>query len=77
MLEILKMLYDEVKSQDASRPVSYAMNPHFKRDSRIDLTKIKDIQKFVDEEDDIEIYDCDERVTRICRIGEIVRYNFM
>ncbi|MFR8336925.1 MAG: glycoside hydrolase family 2 TIM barrel-domain containing protein [Eisenbergiella massiliensis] len=72
MLAILKMLKDYVLTMDATRPVTYAMNPHFKRESNVDLSQIKDIQKFVDEADDTEIYDVRERVERICRIGEIV-----
>ena len=72
MLAILKMLKDYVLTMDATRPVTYAMNPHFKRESNVELSQIKDIQKFVDEADDTEIYDVRERVERICRIGEIV-----
>lgn len=72
MLEILKMLTSRVRELDASRPVTYAMNPHFKRESNIDLSKIKDIQKFVDEADDTEIYDAEERVERIAAIAEYV-----
>ncbi|MDO4338697.1 MAG: glycoside hydrolase family 2 TIM barrel-domain containing protein [Eubacteriales bacterium] len=71
MLKILKMLKDHVRTMD-SRPVTYAMNPHFKRESNVDLSKITDIQKFVDEADDTEIYDREERVKRIKKIAEIV-----
>lgn len=72
MLAILKQLYDKVRSLDSSRPITYAMNPHFKRESNVDLSKIKDIQQFVDEVSDTEIYDAKERVSRIAKIAEIV-----
>lgn len=72
MLSILKMLTDYVRTLDGTRPVTYAMNPHFKRESQVDLSKIEDIQKFVDEIDDTEIYDVDEKVERIARIAEYV-----
>ena len=36
------------------------------------LSKIKDIQQFVDEVNDTEIYDAKERVSRIAKIAEIV-----
>ena len=72
MLSILKMLKEHVVSLDDIRPVTYAMNPHFKRESDIDVSKIEDIQNFVDEADDTEIYDMEERIERIAAIGEIV-----
>lgn len=72
MLAILKQLFDKVRSLDSSRPITYAMNPHFKRESNVDLSKIKDIQQFVDEVSDTEIYDAKERVGRIAKIAEIV-----
>jgi len=72
MLEILEMLRDYVRTMDLTRPVTYAMNPHFKRESNTDLSKIKDIQQFVDEVSDTEIYDNRERVERIRRIGRLV-----
>lgn len=72
MLAILKQLSDKVKDFDTSRPITYAMNPHFKRESNVDLSKIKDIQQFVDEVSDTEIYDARERVGRIAKIAEIV-----
>ena len=72
MLAILKKLSNKVRSLDSSRPVTYAMNPHFKRESNVDLSKIKDIQQFVDEVSDTEIYDAKERVSRIAKIAEIV-----
>ena len=72
MLRLLKMLRDYVLALDHTRAVTYAMNPHFKRESDIDVSKVTDIQKFVDEEDDAEIYDAIERVERIRKIAEIV-----
>lgn len=72
MVSILKMLRDYVLAMDGTRPVSYAMNPHFKRESNVDMSQIKDIQKFVDEADDTEIYDAEERVERIKRIAQVV-----
>ncbi|RTE10890.1 sugar-binding domain-containing protein [Paenibacillus whitsoniae] len=72
MLSILKMLKEHLLTLDDTRPVSYAMNPHFKYESEVDLSKIKDIQQFVDEVSDTEIYDKYERVERIARIAEIV-----
>lgn len=71
MLTTLKLLTDYVRTLDL-RPVSYAMNPHFKREDNADLSKIKDIQKFVDEVSDTEIYDNEERVERIAGIAQYV-----
>lgn len=72
MLDTLEMLTDYVKGLDASRSVTYAMNPHFKRESGVDVSKIKDIQQFVDEVSDTEIYDNAERMERIAGIAEYV-----
>ncbi len=72
MIPLLKMLYDYTKSIDDTRPITYAMNPHYKRESKRDLSLVDDIQQFVDFEDDTEIYNNKERIERICRIGEIV-----
>lgn len=72
MLDILRMLKQHLLTMDDTRPVSCAMNPHFKRESNVDLSKVRDIQKFVDEADDTEIYDLDEKLERIQRIAEIV-----
>lgn len=72
MLMILRQLKQKVVSLDASRPVTYAMNPHFKRESNVELSKITDIQQFVDEVSDTEIYDAEERVDQIAKIAEIV-----
>lgn len=71
MLETLKLLTEYVRTLD-DRPVSCAMNPHFKRESRTDLSKIRDIQQFVDEVSDTEIYDNEERVERIAGIAQYV-----
>ncbi|WP_099467200.1 glycoside hydrolase family 2 TIM barrel-domain containing protein [Konateibacter massiliensis] len=72
MLVILKMLKEYILTMDSTRPITYAMNPHFKRESMVDVSKIEDIQQFVDEADDTEIYDTIERVERIKKIAEIV-----
>lgn len=72
MIRILTMLKEQVLIFDDSRPVTYAMNPHFKRESNIDLSKVEDIQKLVDEEDDTEIYDMEEKLDRISKIAEVV-----
>ncbi len=72
MLKILEMLVRRVKELDDSRPVTYAMNPHFKRESCVDMSQVKDIQQFVDEADDTEIWDVPEKIDRICRIGRVV-----
>src|SRR5690606_24454572 len=72
MLRILRMLKDHLLTLDDTRPVTYAMNPHFKYESNVDLSKIEDIQQFVDTEGDTEIYDREERIERIRRIAEIV-----
>ncbi|PWW07278.1 beta-galactosidase [Paenibacillus cellulosilyticus] len=72
MLEILRMLKDHLLTLDDTRPITYAMNPHFKYEDNVDLAKVEDIQQFVDTVSDTEIYDQDERVERIRRIGEIV-----
>ena len=74
MIGILKELTEYARVLDPTRPVSYAMNPHFKRESNIDASKVKDIQKFVDEIDDREIYDMDEKVERIRRIADYVDF---
>lgn len=71
MLATLKLLTEYVRTLD-NRPVSYAMNPHFKREDGTDLAQIKDIQKFVDEVSDTEIYDNKERVERIAGIAQYV-----
>ncbi len=72
MLNILQMLKNHLMTLDDTRPVSYAMNPHFKYESNVDLSMVEDIQQFVDTDSDTEIYDQDERIERIRRIAEIV-----
>lgn len=72
MLKILRMFKEHLLTLDDTRPVSYAMNPHFKYESNVDVSKVNDIQQFVDEVSDTEIYDLDERVERIRRIADIV-----
>ena len=71
MLDTLRLLTEHVRALD-QRPVSCAMNPHFKREDKTDLARVKDIQQFVDEVSDTEIYDNEERVERIMRIAEYV-----
>ena len=58
MLDNLKMLYDYVKELDATRPVSYAMKPHFMRDG--------------DPADDLVVREYADRMPYIKKIGEIV-----
>lgn len=72
MLKLLKMLVGRVKELDCTRPVTYAMNPHFKRESKVDMSTVTDIQQFVDEADDTEIWDVQEKIARIQKIGELV-----
>ena len=72
MLQILEMLVAHLKKFDKTRPVTCAMNPHFKRESNIDASKIKDIQQFVDETDDTEIFDVNEKIERIKKIAKVV-----
>ncbi len=72
MLEILKTLTNYVKVLDGTRPVSCAMNPHFSRESVKNIEGVKDIQKLVDEESNTEIFDVDEKIDQIGKIGEIV-----
>ncbi|MBR2287667.1 MAG: glycoside hydrolase family 2 protein [Clostridia bacterium] len=72
MLKTLKLFTEYIRSVDPTRPVTYAMNPHFKRFSGIDAADVKDIQTFVNEADEYEIEDLDERVECIARIAEYV-----
>lgn len=71
MLATLKLLTDYARTLD-TRPVSYAMNPHFKREGGADVKDAQDIQKFVDEVSETEIFDCAERVERIAGIARYV-----
>ncbi|MBQ8092864.1 MAG: glycoside hydrolase family 2 protein [Clostridia bacterium] len=73
MVDTLSMLTDRVRALDSTRPVTYAMNPHFKRPGKqIDFSRVKDIQQLVDEADDREIEDMDERLACISAIAEHV-----
>ena len=79
MIGTLKMLIDHAHAVDPTRPVTYAMNPHFKRPANIDLSKVKDIQAFVDEVDDREIDDLTEKlacIRRICEHVDIISCNY-
>ena len=72
MIGTLTMLTARVREMDPTRPVTYAMNPHFKRPSNIDPATVKDIQAFVDEVDEREISDMQDRLACIRRIAECV-----
>lgn len=79
MLAILEKLVAHVKSLDATRPVSCAMNPHFKKKMLADMAAVKDIQAFVDEVDEAEITDEVERLERIAAIAarvDIIACNY-
>ena len=58
MLENLQMLCDYVRSLDSTRPVTYAMKPHFMRDG--------------DASEDLVVRPYEERMPYIKKIGEIV-----
>ena len=80
MIAILQMITGRIRELDPTRPVTYAINPHFKYESHIDAAKVKDIQAFVDEVDEREIEDLDEKLTRIARIArqvDILSCNYM
>lgn len=68
MLQTLAQLTDYVRAADPTRPVTYAMNPHFKRPADIDPSQVKDIQALVDEVDELEIDDLDEKLARMALI---------
>lgn len=73
MLAMLEGHVAKVKELDKTRPVSLAMNPHFAYPAKeVDMSKVKDIQQFVDEMKSGEIYDMDDRVERIKKIAEKV-----
>ena len=73
MVDTLSMLTDFVHLKEPTRPVSYAMNPHFKRPGKkIDFSAVKDIQKLVDEVDNREIDKMEERLDCIAAIAEHV-----
>ena len=80
MIALLRMITQRIRSLDPTRPVTYAINPHFKYESNIDASRVKDIQAFVDEVDEREIEDLDEKMRRIARIAEhvdILSCNYM
>ncbi|MCD8380798.1 MAG: DUF4982 domain-containing protein [Lachnospiraceae bacterium] len=74
MLEILEQHVARVKSLDLTRQVSLAMNPHFTYPTaeKVDMSQVADIQKFVDEAKEGEIYDIDDRVRQIKLIADRV-----
>ncbi len=72
MLKILGKLCGKVREYDTTRPVTVALNPHYKKESNINMSEIRDIQKFVDETDETEIWDADEKIDRIRKISEYV-----
>lgn len=72
MLNILKMLREKVREYDSTRPITYAMNPHFKKETNIKMSEVRDIQQFVDEIDETEIFNLDEKIERIRRISKYV-----
>ncbi|MCD8076760.1 MAG: DUF4982 domain-containing protein [Lachnospiraceae bacterium] len=73
MLAILEQHVARVKSLDTTRLVSLAMNPHFTYPSgEVDMSQVEDIQQFVDEVKEGEIYDIDDRIRQIRQIAERV-----
>lgn len=58
MLKNLKMLCDYVKTLDGTRPVTYAMKPHFMRDG--------------EPEEDLVVADYADRIPYVKKIGDIV-----
>ena len=73
MVDTLAMLSKRAHELDGTRPVTYAMNPHFKRaGKKIDYSQVKDIQQLVDEVDDREIEDLEERIDCISAIAQHV-----
>lgn len=75
MLAMLEKHVAKVKELDHTRPVSYAMNPHFGYPApEVDMSQVEDIQQFVDEMKVGEIFDMDDRVDRIKLIAEKVDF---
>lgn len=73
MLTMLEAHVKAVKELDRTRPVSVAMNPHFSYPSEpVDMSKVEDIQQFVDEMKTGEIFDMDDRVAQIKKIAQKV-----
>lgn len=75
MLERLEKHVQTVKALDPARPVSLAMNPHFAYPAEeVDMSKVEDIQQFVDEMKTGEIFDVDDRIRQIAKIAEKVDF---
>lgn len=75
MLDMLDAHIAEVKKLDSSRPVSVAMNPHFSYPAvPVDMSKVEDIQQFVDEMKTGEIFDIDDRIECIRLIAQKVDF---
>ena len=75
MLERLEKHVQTVKALDPARPVSLAMNPHFAYPTEeVDMSKVEDIQQFVDEMKTGEIFDVDDRIRQIAKIAEKVDF---
>ena len=75
MLERLERHVNLVKSLDPTRPVSLAMNPHFAYPAEeADMSRVEDIQQFVDEMKTGEIFDVDDRIRQIEKIAQRVDF---
>lgn len=72
MLKRLKNHCELAHSLDPTRPTCYAMNPHFKRRQRVNIKDVEDVQVFVDEVDEYEIYAPDVKLEMIKGIADIV-----
>ncbi len=73
MLKLLQAHVKKVKELDNTRPVTLAMNPHFFwPEAAVDMSQVKDIQKYVDEVRKGEIFDIDDRIHQIERIAQYV-----
>ena len=73
MLKLLQAHVKKVKELDNTRPVTLAMNPHFFwQEAAVDMSQVKDIQKYVDEVRVGEIFDIDDRIHQIERIAQYV-----
>lgn len=72
MLQILEDLVAHVHGLDDTRPVSIAINPHFPRGQRTDMSKVKDIQQFVDVPDGSFYSDPEEKVGQLLKITQRV-----
>lgn len=75
MLSMLEKHVAKIKEYDGTRWVSVAMNPHFSYPgTETDMTKVEDIQQFVDEMKTGEILDVDEKIEQIKLIAEKVDF---